>query len=409
MKIMVLAGGFDQIALINGLKERGNEVVLADYFENPPAKKYADRHFQISTLDENAIMNLAKEEKVDLLTTACTDQALLTVARVSEQLNLPCYISAEAAMSVTNKAYMKQKFKECDIPTADFILLESEDEIAILENEIFRYPMIVKPCDCNSSKGVIKVTDYDELRKAVKNAFILSRSKKVVVESYLEGVEISIDVWKDKEGAKVLSVSGTSKIESNKDAFTIYQSKYPISMSTEIIEKIKSIADKICKEFVLENCPVLIQAMINGNDVNVIEFSARMGGGSKYKLIEYMSGIDIMNVYINRILGNTEQIITPIWSDKYIELNYVYANNGIFSKVVNFKELLDMGVIKEFFQYKPEGSIIEKRTTSSDRIAGFLLVENSSGDLNNRRKEVIDQVDVINTQGASMMYKECFI
>lgn len=409
MKIMVLAGGFDQIALIKGLKERQNEVILADYFENPPAKKYVDRHFQISTLDENAILNLAKEEKVDLLTTACTDQALLTVARVSEQLNLPCYINAETAMNVTNKAYMKQKFKECNIPTADFMLLEDENEIKGLENETFRYPVIVKPCDCNSSKGVIKVTDYDELIKAVKNAFSLSRSKRVVVESYLKGVEISIDVWKDKEGAKVLSVSGTSKIETNRDEFTIYQSRYPISMNIKIIEKIKNIADKICNAFVLEDCPVLIQAMVDGNDVNVIEFSARMGGGSKYKLIEYMSGINIMDVYINRILGNTEQIITPIWSNKYIELNYVYANNGTFSKVVNFKELLDMGIIKEFFQYKPEGSIIEKRTTSSDRIAGFLLVENSSGDLNNRRKEVIDQVDVINMQGASMMYKECFI
>lgn len=409
MKIMVLAGGFDQIALINGLKERGNEVILADYFENPPAKKYANRHFRISTLDENAIMNLAKEEKVDLLTTACTDQALLTVARVSEQLNLPCYISAEMAMNVTNKAYMKQKFKECGIPTADFMLLEGENEIKRLENETFRYPVIVKPCDCNSSKGVVKVSDYAELRKAVKNAFALSRSKKVVVESYLEGIEISIDVWKDKEGAKVLSVSETNKIKSNKDAFTIYQSRYPISMNMEIIESIKNIADKVCKIFALENCPVLIQAMVDGNDVNVIEFSARMGGGSKYKLIEYMSGINIMDVYINRILGNTEQIITPIWSDKYIELNYVYANNGIFSEVVNFKELLEMGVIKEFFQYKPEGSVIEKRTTSSDRIAGFLLAENSSGDLNNRRKEVIDKVDVINTQGESMMYKECFV
>ena len=33
------------------------------------------------------------------------------------------------------------------------------------------------------------------------------------------------------------------------------------------------------------------------DDINVIEFSARMGGGSKYKLIKYMSGVDIMKVW----------------------------------------------------------------------------------------------------------------
>lgn len=49
MKILVLAGGFDQIALIQELKKRGHSVILADYYENPPAKPYADEHFQVST------------------------------------------------------------------------------------------------------------------------------------------------------------------------------------------------------------------------------------------------------------------------------------------------------------------------------------------------------------------------
>ncbi|MDE6763385.1 MAG: hypothetical protein K2J73_06875, partial [Oscillospiraceae bacterium] len=88
-KILVLAGGFDQIALINELKKRDMYVVLADYFEDLPAKKYADKHFKISTLDEEAVYNLALSESVDIVTTACTDQALLTVARVSERLELP--------------------------------------------------------------------------------------------------------------------------------------------------------------------------------------------------------------------------------------------------------------------------------------------------------------------------------
>lgn len=38
MKILVLAGGSDQIALIQELKKRGHETILVDYFQNPPAK-----------------------------------------------------------------------------------------------------------------------------------------------------------------------------------------------------------------------------------------------------------------------------------------------------------------------------------------------------------------------------------
>ena len=98
MKVLVLAGGYDQIGLIEELKSRGHYVLLADYFENPPAKKTADKHYQISTLDEDAVKEVALKEQVDLITTACTDQALLTVAKVSEELGLPTYISYEKAI-----------------------------------------------------------------------------------------------------------------------------------------------------------------------------------------------------------------------------------------------------------------------------------------------------------------------
>ena len=90
MKILVLAGGSDQAALIDELHRQGqNEVILVDYFENPPAKPHCDRHIVASTLDVDAVRRIAVEEKVDLITTACTDQALLTVARLSEELGLP--------------------------------------------------------------------------------------------------------------------------------------------------------------------------------------------------------------------------------------------------------------------------------------------------------------------------------
>ena len=44
MKALVLAGGFPQIALIKELKSRGIFTVLADWNEEPVAKKYADKY-----------------------------------------------------------------------------------------------------------------------------------------------------------------------------------------------------------------------------------------------------------------------------------------------------------------------------------------------------------------------------
>ena len=88
MKVLVLAGGYDQIKLIQELDSRGYEVVLVDYFENPPAKEYVSRHYMESTLDVEKVKEIAVSENVELILTACTDQALYTMAKVSEEMGL---------------------------------------------------------------------------------------------------------------------------------------------------------------------------------------------------------------------------------------------------------------------------------------------------------------------------------
>ena len=70
-KALVLAGGFPQIALLKELKSRGYVTVLADWNKEPVAKAYADIFYQESTLDVEAITRVAREEKVDFLTTVC--------------------------------------------------------------------------------------------------------------------------------------------------------------------------------------------------------------------------------------------------------------------------------------------------------------------------------------------------
>ena len=127
MKILVLAGGSDQIDLINELKKRGHEVVLVDYYPNPPAKRFADKHIQESTLDVEKVREIAVTEKVDMICTACTDQALLTVAKVSEELSLPTYISYQTALNVTNKSFMKKVMMDNDIPTSKYMIVDKAD------------------------------------------------------------------------------------------------------------------------------------------------------------------------------------------------------------------------------------------------------------------------------------------
>lgn len=398
MKILVLAGGADQIALIQELKKNGHEIVLVDYYEMPPAKFYADKHIVASTLDVPAVVNIAKEEKVDLITTACTDQALLTVAKVSDLLGLPCYISYQTALNVTNKSFMKKVLIDNHIPTAKYTIVQSVDGLSLQD---FEYPLVVKPVDCNSSKGVKKITDESLLVDALEDALNYSRTRSAIVEEFKEGEELSVDCYVENGEAKLLSVTASNKIP-NINSFTILQSVYPAIAEYEE-KRILSIVQKIVESFELKNTPLLVQMIKNCNDeFYVLEFSARMGGGSKYKLIEILSGVNIMEVYVNLILGKPVNV-HPIKRVNFATMNYIYCNKGIFYKVVNLDKLKREHVIDDYFLYKTEGMKIEKAETSGDRPAGFLITASDYGELISKLKTADDKLLVLDNLGNDIM------
>src|SRR5690554_6886519 len=154
-KAIVLGGTHDHVLLLQKLKERGYYTLLIDYNENPPARRFADEYIRESTLDKDKILEIATTVDAALVIATCIDQALLTMCYVSEELNLPCHLTYEQALNLTNKAYMKKLFFDNGIPTSKYYIVENTEDISgkVLG---FEYPVVVKPADANSSKGIQK-------------------------------------------------------------------------------------------------------------------------------------------------------------------------------------------------------------------------------------------------------------
>ena len=397
MKILVLAGGADQIALINEFKARGHETILVDYFENPPARPYADKHIVASTLDVERVKEIAIDQKVDLITTACTDQALLTVANVSEQLGLPCYLSYQTGLNVTNKSYMKNVLLANNIPTAKFVILDKVDLDAV---KAFSLPLVVKPVDCNSSKGVKRIDDIADITKYLEEAIKLSRTKKAIVEEFKTGKEISVDYYVEGCEAKLLCATTSLKIKNSK-SFTILCSDYP-AINEEQEELLKVIGNQVAKAFGLKDCPLFIQMIANGTDVNVIEFSARMGGGSKYYLIRVLSGVNIMSKYVDLVLGGKPSV-SPSKLVKFCKMVYLYCNPGVFDHIEGLEELKQQGIIDSYFEYKTKGMEISHAETSGDRPAGYLITAETADALQEKLNYVDSHIKVVSDKGEDIM------
>ncbi len=397
MKALVLAGGFPQIALIEELKNRGYEVVLADWNENPVARNYADTYYRVSTLDVGTITEIAQKEKVKFLITACTDQALLTVAKVSEILGLPCYIDYQTALNVTNKAYMKKVFVKNNIPTARHVIV---DNVSQVPDEMV-FPLIVKPVDCNSSKGVTKVIDAEQLESAIKIAVKYSRTDTAIVEQFVCGYEISVDVYVENGKAKVLCVSNNDKI-ADKDKFIIFRGRCPAEEAKPVRDKIECVAQKIADAFELRNAPMLIQLITDGEKIFVLEFSARTGGGTKYLRIKRFTGFDVIKAVVDLTEGKLPHV-DGRFEKKYLADEFIYCKPGKFDKLEGFEELREQGIISDYYSFKWRGAEFDRVESSGDRVGGFTIVADTYEKLKEKHAIVVDRIKVIGMDGQDIM------
>ena len=342
---------------------------------------------------------VAKKEQVDFLITVCADQMLLVVAQLSEELGLPCYIDYETAKNVSNKSYMKRIFVENDIPTSKHVILKELDRDSIKHLE---YPIIVKPVDSYSSRGVKKVFSYEELEDAFKIAVGISRTDTAVVEEFVDGRELTVDAYIEDGKANILCVSELYKIPGN-NKFVIYRSNCPAFITDEIRTVVEDTVQKIAKAFGLKNTPLLMQAITDGkNKLNVVEFCARTGGGIKFRQIKNMAGFDVVKAVVDLTLGEKPHVSKNI-SDKYIINEFLYCEPGRLDHIEGLQELKDDGVVSEYFELKAAGAEFKEIFSSGDRVACYTVSDTNIDNLIKKHKLAGQRVKAISAEGRDLI------
>lgn len=400
MKALVVAGGMPQITLINQLRERGVETILVDGSSTPVALPYPDKFYCVNIFDIEAVKSIAIKEKVDFLITVCADQVLLVVAQISEELGLPWYIDYETAKRVSDKELMKNIFVENDIPTSRYVVMDEFDKE---KTSYLHYPLIVKPVDAYSSKGVKKVFDEVGLEVAFEDAKTISRSKNVIIEEFFEGEEISVDLFVENGKAHVLLISNSDKVKDD-DHFVIFRGRCPVHASDELKAEIARVSQKIADAFGIKNAPMLVQMLTDGKRVNVLEFCARTGGAMKWLLIKHASGVDVIKSVIDLTMGIKPEIKILEPENKYIVNDFIYCKAGVFDHLEGFEEQLEKGNITDLRMLRPKGWKFSGTVASStDRLCGVTFQADTLEDLNEKHREFVEKVRVMATNGNDIM------
>lgn len=321
-----------QVPIIALSRMLGHFTIVADYDPAAPGFKYADVSSTVSTLDKDAILQLAKSEKIDgILTTS--DYPVRAVSYVAEMLGLPA-MTQRVAELCTNKYEQRKLFKEHGINTPFFMLCDS-DTIDILK--LTEFPYIVKPVDSSASRGVEEVYNKTQLCEAVETACSLSRSGKAIVESFIGGKEFSVETLTQSGITHIIQI--TEKLTRGEEYGFFVEDTHieparikddeVIAISTEVLRAAKAVG--------IDNCPTHTEIKIWNGKPYIIEMACRLGGDYiTSDLVPLSTGISMMENLVRLSVGekiDTQQKFHKFSCVQFLnEENYYLCRDFILSK-----------------------------------------------------------------------------
>lgn len=200
MKILVIGGGGREHAIIKSLKKNQTVEVIYALPGNGGIAEDA-LCVNIGAKDIDGIVGFAKAKDIDYAVVAPDDPLVLGAVDALEAVGIPCFGPSKAAAIIEgSKAFSKELMKKYGIPTAAYETF-SDEETAIEYLKDVSYPTVIKADGLALGKGVIIAKDFDEAAASVKSMMtdgIFGESgKKVVIEEFLEGPEVSVLAFTD--------------------------------------------------------------------------------------------------------------------------------------------------------------------------------------------------------------------
>ena len=368
-RLLIIGASILQVPAIKKAKELGHYVAVADFNPNAVGIPYADEFFNASTIDIEAICNVAEVFKPDGIMTLATDMPMRSIAAATSRLGLPG-ISMDTAIKSTDKGEMIKAFKEHGVESPCFCIIENEEQLQISISQI-GYPCILKPTDNAGSRGVRLVNSEEELMDAYQYSVSQSRGGCVILEEYMTGPEVSAEVMVVDGKPHVLQV--TDKLTTGAPYFVEMGHSQPSMLPAEDVECIKDLACRAVKSVGINCGPAHVEIKLTPTGPKMVELGARMGGDCiTTHLVPLSTGIDMIKATIDVSLGMTPNIIPTL--HKGSAIRFFDAPCGKISAIEGVDEAQTVEGVQEIVFTKNVGDEVTEIHSSLDR-CGFVIAQ----------------------------------
>lgn len=291
-KLLILGANPETANIVNIAKEMGITTIVTDYDHNAPAKAVADISYDINGLDVDAICEMARKEQIDGVMVGVADVLVQPYQQVCEKLGLPCYANAQTAVIFNNKRFFKQTCAKYGIEGIPEYSLEDKSSIV--------YPVIVKPADSNSGKGITLVRHRSDLNSAVARAKAESRTATILIERYMECSDVSIyyTIVDGKVYLSSLSDRYTLRTDSSVTPICLGD-VFPSQYYDKFIQTEHPKYVNMLKDLGVKNGILYVSAFYENGHFYVYDPGFRLQGGGFHLTLMSVNGFDQRKMLIN--------------------------------------------------------------------------------------------------------------
>lgn len=395
-RLMLLGGSRYELPVIKAAHELGCYVITVDYLPDNIAHKYSDEYCNVSIIEKEAVLEAAKELRIDGIMSFACDPGVVTAAYVAEKLGLPSCGSYESVSILQNKGRFRKFMKEngFNVPVSKGY---TSVEDAINEIDKFNMPVIVKPADSAGSKGVTKVEDKRKLKESIEYALSFSHCKEFVIEDFIvqKGFSSDTDSFSVNGDLKFFSFNCQMFDARADNPYTPAAYSWPSSISDEHQIELSSEIQRLIKLLDMKTSIYNIETResVDGK-AYIMEVSPRGGGNRLAEIIKYATGVDLIKNAVKAAVGEkVENIENRPYNGYWAEVILHSEKAGEFKELSISSEIIEYVIERDL--WIPAGTKIGGFSAANEAIGTLILKFDSKERMDAIMKNINDYVNIV--------------
>jgi biotin carboxylase len=411
-KLLILGANPETIPLVQVANGLGVKTLVTSNVPNDAAKAYAWKSLDVDGMDVPALVALAHEEQVDGVLVGVADILVPAYCKVCDALNLPCYATQDIVSVFSYKDVFKATCERYGIHGIPEFYLDAELKSEDVEK--IQFPVMVKPVDGYSGLGMTVCYHRDELPAAVEKALAISKSKRFIVERYMQCEDMGMYyTFKDGECSASCIYDRYTTDEQPGLSRVCLGGTYPSKHLDEYFSRMHDNAVRMFQEIGIRNGVLMLSAFYENGEFYVYDTGFRLQGEAPHLLMKAIHGFDQREMLIRFALTDSEGDIDLKAEDdarlcgKWAATLWFLLRKGKIGKIEGLDEVDGDTRVVANIQRLHEGDVVDPAWVGTEKqvLTRLYLVCDTKNELALCLKAYQSKVKVYDINGDDMVLR----